>query len=394
MKNVKCLVSKFKEMFSKNPLIIRSPGRINLIGEHTDYNEGFVLPAAIDKNIFFVISPRDDKKCLLYAADLNDDFEFDLNNFCKSEKVWPNYLIGVVDQLKKSKLEIQGFNCVFGGDIPIGAGLSSSAAIEAGLAFALNEIFELNIEKINLVKLSQRAENEFVGVQCGIMDQFINIFGKENKVLKLDCRTLEFEYYPFELNDLQIVLCDTQVKHSLASGKYNARRTQCEEGVRILRKFNNKIHTLRDVDLEFLNSHRSELDPTIFKRCKYVLNENSRVDASCRDLENGDFISFGRRMYESHEGLRYEYEVSCKELDTLAEIASNHEAVLGARMMGGGFGGCTINLVKKDGLEDFKEKIEKKYFAHFGKSIKFYITRIESGTSIISEFEMNRISNC
>lgn len=385
MENVKRLILKFKELFSNNPLIIRSPGRINLIGEHTDYNEGFVLPAAIDKNIFFAIAPRDDKKCSLYAADLKDGFEFEINNFCKSEKIWPNYLIGVVDQLKKCKFEIKGFNCVFGGDIPIGAGLSSSAAIEAGLAFALNEIFELNIEKINLVKLSQRAENEFVGVQCGIMDQFINIFGKENKVLKLDCRTLEFEYYPFELNDLQIVLCDTQVKHSLASGEYNARRTQCEEGVRILRKFNNKIHTLRDVDLEFLNSHRSELDSIIFKRCKYVIKENSRVDASCRDLGDGDFISFGQRMYESHEGLRDEYEVSCKELDTLVEIASNHDAVLGTRMMGGGFGGCTINLVKKDGLEDFKEKITKVYSAQVSKSIKIYITRIESGTSIISD---------
>ncbi|MDI6779276.1 MAG: galactokinase [Bacteroidota bacterium] len=385
MENVKRLILKFKELFSNNPLIIRSPGRINLIGEHTDYNEGFVLPAAIDKNIFFAIAPRDDKKCSLYAADLKDGFEFEINNFCRSEKIWPNYLIGVVDQLKKCKFEIKGFNCVFGGDIPIGAGLSSSAAIEAGLAFALNEIFELNIEKINLVKLSQRSENEFVGVQCGIMDQFINIFGKENKVLKLDCRTLEFEYYPFELNGLQIVLCDTQVKHSLASGEYNARRTQCEEGVRILRRFNNKIHSLRDVNLEFLNSHRSELDSIIFKRCKYVIKENSRVDASCRDLGDGDFVSFGQRMYESHEGLRDEYEVSCKELDTLVEIASNHDAVLGTRMMGGGFGGCTINLVKKDGLEDFKEKITKVYSAQVSKSIKIYITRIESGTSIISD---------
>lgn len=385
MENVKKLILKFKELFSKNPLIIRSPGRINLIGEHTDYNEGFVLPAAIDKNIFFAIAPRDDKKCLLYAADLKDGFEFEINNFCKSEKIWPNYLMGVVDQLKKCKFEIKGFNCVFGGDIPIGAGLSSSAAIEAGLAFSLNEIFELNIEKINLVKLSQRAENEFVGVQCGIMDQFINIFGKENKVLKLDCRTLEYEYYPFELNDLQIVLCDTQVKHSLASGEYNTRRTQCEEGVRTLSKLDNKINSLRDVNLDFLNSHRSVLDFTIFKRCEYVIKENSRVDAACRDLEVGDIISFGQRMYESHEGLRDEYEVSCKELDTLVEIAFNHEAVSGARMMGAGFGGCTINLVKKDGLEDFKENITKKYSAQIGKSIKIYITRFESGTSIISD---------
>jgi galactokinase len=301
--------------------------------------------------------------------------------------------MSIVDQFKKRNYEILGFNCIFGGDIPIGAGLSSSAAIESGLAFALNQIFELHLDRIDLVRLSQRAENEFVGVKCGIMDQFINIFGKENKVLKLDCRSLEFKYYPFELNGFQILLCDTQIKHSLASGEYNIRRAQCEEGVYTLSKLNKKIKSLRDVNLDFLTSHRSALDYTIFKRLEYVVKENSRVNAACEDLVLGNFVSFGQRMFESHEGLRNEYEVSCKELDTLVEIASNHEAILGARMMGGGFGGCTINLVKKNGLEDFKEKINKEYYARIGKSVKFYSTRIESGTSIISEFELNRISN-
>lgn len=387
------LIAKFEELFSEKPFVVRSPGRINLIGEHTDYNEGFVLPAAIDKNIFFAISPRDDKKCFIYADDLGDSFEFELNNFDKSEKIWPNYLMGIIDQFTKRHLEIKGFNCVFGGDIPIGAGLASSAAIESGFAFALNEIFEFNLDKIDLVKLSQKAENDFVGVQCGIMDQFINIFGEENKVLKLDCRSLEFEYFPFNLNDVQIVLCDTQIKHSLASGEYNIRRAQCEEGVQILGRRDNNIQSPRDVDLDLLNSYRSTLDSIIVKRLEYVIKENSRVNVACRDLELGDSVSFGQRMFESHEGLRDEYEVSCRELDTLVEIASKTEAVLGARMMGGGFGGCTINLVKKNGLEYFKEKINKEYFASIGKPIKFYLTQIESGTSIISKIKMNRISN-
>ena len=274
--------SEFERLFNKKPLIIRSPGRVNLIGEHTDYNEGFVLPAAIDKSIYLAVHPRNDDKCYLHAADLNESFDFEISSLSHSEKTWANYLIGVLDQIKKLGYEVRGFECVFGGDIPIGAGISSSAAIKAGLAFALNELFALGIEKIDLVKLSQKAENEFVGVQCGIMDQFINVFGKENKVLKLDCRSLDYEYFPFENIELKIVLCDTQVRHSLAGSEYNLRRRQCEDGVAKLKKFDHSIKSLRDVNLNFLSKYRDDLDSVTFKRCEFVIKENERVESACK----------------------------------------------------------------------------------------------------------------
>jgi len=293
--------SKFIKLFNKKPVIVCSPGRVNLIGEHTDYNEGFVLPAAIDKAIFFGIALREDKKCRLFAEDLNDAYEFELTEVKKASKHWANYLLGVVDQIQKRGLDIKGFDCVFGGDIPIGAGLSSSAAIEAGLAFALNNIFDLNIDKLDLVKMAQKAEHEFAGVRCGIMDQFINIFGKADKVLKLDCRSLQFEYYPFEMQDIKIVLLDTHVKHSLASGEYNIRRSQCEKGVSILQKYNSDIKSLRDVTLDFLNEHKVEFDPVVYRRCSYVIKENERLLKGCEDLKKNDLVSFGKRMYQSHE---------------------------------------------------------------------------------------------
>ncbi|OGU56377.1 MAG: galactokinase [Ignavibacteria bacterium RBG_13_36_8] len=376
--------SKYNELFKETPIIIRSPGRVNLIGEHTDYNNGFVLPAAIDKAIYFAIAPRDDGNCEIFALDMNDSFRFAVNNLCSSDKGWPNYLMGVIDQLARAGHMIKGFNCVFGGDIPIGAGMSSSAAIEAGLAFALNEIFFLGIDKLSLVKLAQKAENEFVGVRCGIMDQFINIHGKANRVLKLDCKTLEYEYYPFENDDLRIVLCNTMVHHSLASSEYNTRRAQCEDGVKILQKYNKTITSLRDVTLNILNKYKNEFDEIIFTRCKYIIEENRRLLNACTDLQKGDFKSFGEKMYGSHTGLRDEYEVSCNELDLLVEIASLHKGVLGARMMGGGFGGCTINLVKRDFIDDFKTRIIEQYKNQTKKESKIYVCKIKEGTEVIN----------
>ncbi len=379
---------KIKELFyrefSNQPIIIRSPGRVNLIGEHTDYNEGFVLPAAIDKNIIFAIAPRDDRQCNLIAADLDERYQFIIDDIHKSEKNWANYLIGVVDQLIKAGYKFGGFDCVFGGDIPIGAGLSSSAAIEAGLAFALNEIFQLKIPKLDLVKYAQKAENEFVGVRCGIMDQYINIYGLGNKVLKIDCRSLEHEYYPLMLNEMRIVLCDTKVKHSLASSEYNKRRMQCEEGVKIFSKIDENISSLRDITSSFLALHKNNLPEEIYKRCKYVVGENERVECACADLERNDFAAFGIKMFETHAGLRDDYEVSCSELDLLVDIASKHEEVIGARMMGGGFGGCTINLVKIKYLDNFVDKIKSEYKKATGVEPAIYITKIVSGTEIIN----------
>ncbi len=280
---------KFYQLFGETPVIIRSPGRVNLIGEHTDYNEGFVLPAAIDKAIYFAITPRSDHTGVLHALDLKDSYEFQLGRLIKSPKRWPNYLLGVLDQLQRLGYPLKGFNCVFGGNIPIGAGMSSSAALEAGFAYGLNDLFHLDIDLMTLVKLAQRAENEFVGVQCGIMDQLINIFGRDNHVLRLDCRSLEYEYYPFEKQRIKIVLSDTQVQRELGSSEYNTRRHQCEQGVRILQKKNPTVKSLRDVSLDMLREFQKEMDPVVYRRCKYVIEENERVLGACDDLVTENF---------------------------------------------------------------------------------------------------------
>lgn len=377
------VVERFTARFGGQPLVVRSPGRVNLIGEHTDYNEGFVLPAAIDRVIYFALSPAKGRRCHMIAADLDQEFECDIDSVKKSGMGWPDYLLGVVDQLQKRGFQVPGFRCVFGGNIPIGSGLSSSAAIEGGLAFSLNELFELGIAPIDLVKLAQKAENEFVGVNCGIMDQYINIFGKARRVLKIDCRSLEHEYVPFEREDLAIVLCDTQVHRNLAASEYNVRRSQCETGVRLLQTFGHKAHSLRDASVEILLAHRSEFDPLVFKRCLYVIEENLRVESACQDLIGSDFASFGQRMFASHAGLRDQYEVSCRELDVLVDAAAETRGILGARMMGGGFGGCTINLVESDKVKDFSESVRNRYENILNKRLQIHVSKIEAGTERI-----------
>ena len=384
---VKKVKAAFSQQFGGGPQLFRSPGRVNLIGEHTDYNEGFVLPAAVDKVIVFAIAPRHDGRCRMVAADLQDTFECSTGTLSKSEKRWPNYLMGVVDQLQKSGHEVGGFDCAFGGDIPIGSGMSSSAAIEGGLAYALNELFQLNIDPLTLVKLAQKAENEFVGVRCGIMDQYINIFGKEHRLLRIDCRSLEHEYVPFERDDIRIVLCDTQVKRELASSEYNVRRAQCEAGVRVLQRYHSGIRSLRDVTLDMLDAHNGEMEAVVYRRCAYVVRENARVLSACEDLANGDVGSFGKRMFLSHEGLRREYEVSSPELDVLVEAAAGIRGVLGARMMGAGFGGCTINLVEESMVPEFTQIVCESYRKSLGKDAKVYVSSIRAGTSRIETEE-------
>ncbi|MBN2366294.1 MAG: galactokinase [Calditrichaeota bacterium] len=376
---------KFKDLFKEDPFTVRSPGRVNLIGEHTDYNEGFVLPGAIDKAVYFAIAPNYKDESTFFALDLSDVFTFRNTELFHSDKQWSNYLLGVLDQLEKIGKPVPGFNCVFGGNIPIGAGLSSSAALEAGLIFSLNEIFHLGLDGMTMVKLSQRAENEFVGVQCGIMDQLINIFGQEKKVLKLDCRTLEFEYVPFEDESLKVILCDSQVQRELGASEYNLRRSQCEEGVAFLQKYYPDIKSLRDVQPGMLESHAREMDPVTLKRCSYVVQENQRVLDACQFLEEDNFAEFGRKMFQSHEGLRNLYEVSCPELDMLVDGAAAMKGVLGARMMGAGFGGCTINLVKNTQLEYFEEQMERIYRDKLKKQPRMYVSVISSGSEIIKE---------
>jgi galactokinase len=375
---------EFRKRYGESPLLVRSPGRVNLIGEHTDYNEGFVLPAAVDKALYFAVSGRTDGLCDLQALDLGDSHKARLDALSKSSKRWPDYLLGVADQLQKAGHSLPGFNCVFGGDVPIGSGMSSSAAIEGGLAFALDALFDLGIPPLELVKLAQRAENDFVGVRCGIMDQFINIFGRPGKVLKLDCRSLDYTYYPFDRKDLRIVLCDTRVKRELASSEYNVRRRQCETGVSLLAKSHPGIKSLRDVSLDLLLQRKGELDPVIFKRCSYVVQENARVEEACRDLDKADFISFGKRMNESHAGLRDEYAVSSAELDVLVEAAQGVTGVLGSRMMGAGFGGCTISLVEENAVEALSEAAARAYRSTFKTEPRIFISRPSSGTEILS----------
>lgn len=381
------LTKKFKEHFNANPtLLVRAPGRINLIGEHTDYNNGFVLPAAIDKAIYFAISPRNDQKCVIYAYDLDDSYEFSLDNLQKSEKGWANFLLGVLAEIVSEGTQINtGFNLVFGGDVPLGAGLSSSAAVESGIGFALNKLYNLELSKLDLALIAQQAEHKYAGVNCGIMDMFASIHGKENAVIKLDCQDLSFEYFPFDFPDYTLVLCNTGVKHNLGDSEYNQRRAECEEGIRILQSAFPQIDSLRDVTMQMLSSQADKLSPIVYKRCKYVVEEIERVTIACEALENGDLRNFGQKMYETHEALSKEYEVSCPELDFLVEHSQDFEAVVGARMMGGGFGGCTINLIKTDAVDEFIEKMSFAYHQAFNIQLQTYIVNISNGVEVIEE---------
>ncbi|MDD8014453.1 MAG: galactokinase [Acidobacteriota bacterium] len=373
----------FRERSGEKPLLIVSPGRVNLIGEHTDYNEGFVLPGATDKAIVFALAPRTDDVCRFVSRDFGQEFTGDVREPSRSSLGWPNYLLGVVDQFRRQGYAVRGFDCVFGGNIPIGAGMSSSAAIEGGLAFGLDRIFGFGLDGITLARLAQKAENEFVGVRCGIMDQFINIHGREKKVLKLDCRSLAYDYYPFERADLRVVVSDTLVRRELALSEYNVRRRQCEDGAALLRKYSPAVSSLRDVSAGMLEEHRKEFDPVVYKRCEYVVQENLRVGLACDDLLRGDFKKFGERMYASHAGLRDDYHVSCAELDALVEAAARVDGVLGARMMGAGFGGCAISLVEEKAVDSFRERVSLEYERGFGKSPKIHVIRIEAGTHAV-----------
>ena len=365
---------------TNKPRIFRSPGRINLIGEHTDYNNGFVLPASVDKAVYYVISPRSDNQVILHAADLDETYTFSLDDLSKPEISWPQYQIGVVDQIQKAGKKIGGFQTTFGGDVPVGAGMSSSAALECCLLFGLSEIFDLKLDRFTIVKMGQKVENEYVGVQSGIMDQFASVFGKEESVIRLDCRSLEYEYFPFLMKDYLLVLCDTSVKHSLASSEYNTRRLECEKGVAILQKYHPEIKSLRDASPEIVAQHQEELGDVVYRRCKFMTEEILRVQEACDFLVQGDMENFGKEMYATHNGLQHEYEVSCEELDFLVEQTLDNSDVLGARMMGGGFGGCTINLIKIDAVEDFEKDMKMAYKDQFNIDLPCYRVKITNGT--------------
>ena len=372
--------NKFRELFGQEALIIRSPGRINLIGEHLDYNMGFVLPAAINKAIWLGIHKREDDMICLYSIDYEDNYRSSIHDIAPSGKLWPDYILGVVEQIQKTHSPKQGFNIVFGGDIPPGAGLSSSAALECATAFAMNKLLGLGYEKIDLVKIGQTAENEFVGVKCGIMDQFASVFGKKEHLMRLDCRSLEYAYVPFHANDIKILLFDTRVKHSLADSAYNERREQCETGVKLIQEFHPEVKSLRDASQEMLDNYVKIVDETVYRRCTYVVSEIKRLLKGCEDLKKDDLKSFGKRMFETHAGLKELYEVSCKELDLLVDLVKEDPNVIGARMMGGGFGGCTINLVNAEAAESLIRKVSDAYSSETGTEMLVYEVEIEDGT--------------
>lgn len=364
----------FIRHFTGKGTIYASAGRINLIGEHTDYNGGFVFPGAIDKVIMAEIEPNGTEKVCVYSIDLNEYSEFGLNEADAPEASWARYIFGVCREIQKRGGIVKGVNAAFAGNVPLGAGLSSSAALESCFAFALNDLFNDNsIDKFELAKIGQSTEHNYCGVNCGIMDQFASVMGQKGKLMRLDCRSMEFEYYPFNPKGYELVLIDSRVKHELADSPYNKRRQSCE---RVAARLG--IETLRDATMEMLDSIRTDITAEDYFRAKFVIEEKERVLAVCEALNIGDYETVGKNMYATHRGLSYDYEVSCEELDYLNDIAKEC-GVTGSRIMGGGFGGCTINLVKKSLSGSFIETAKRKFNEKYGHEPKVYPVVISDG---------------
>lgn len=382
----KAVPEKYRSMYQGAPLIVRSPGRINLIGEHTDYNDGFVMPAAIHYDTVFAIAEASDLVSEIYSLDYNDRVTLNIENPEKVDQPkWANYLLGVLKQFMMEGYRVKPFKCVFGGNIPMGAGLSSSASMECGFAFAINELFGFGVPREKLIFMAQWAEHNYVGVKCGIMDQFASMMGKEDHVMLLDCRSMAFEYCPLRLSDHTIILCDTRVKHSLVDSEYNTRRSECEQGVAILKKYYPQINSLRDADEAMVKLHRAEMPGKVFDRCFYVVQEIRRVQEASKDLKANRLEEFGKKMYETHDGLSRLYEVSCKELDFLVDEARKFGTIVGSRMMGGGFGGCTINIVPKSDAQRFIDTTATAFLKTFGHEMAVYNVSLKDGTNCIGE---------
>lgn len=362
--------------------IILSPGRINIIGEHIDYNDGYVLPAAIDKIICFAFKKNNSTVSKIYAIDIDENCELDVTaEAALSESVWTNYLRGVLHQLHLKGYAIGGFDCVFSSNIPSGSGLSSSAALECGFLFGINEMFNLGIKPIDIALMGQKAEH-WVGINCGIMDQFSSVMGLEDKVIKIDCRTLEYTYHEANFVDYSLILFDSNVKHSLFTSEYNTRRIECGEGLDIIKANYPEINSFRDCNESHVTSLQSKMTNNVFRRSLYVVKEIKRVIQACEALDKGDIITLGKLMFETHDGLSKDYEVSCDELDYIVELAKAENGVVGSRLMGGGFGGCAITLVKKGSEESIKEKFTKLYKDQFDIDLKIYDVKVSNGTSL------------
>ena len=372
----------FKQNFTSLPRLFFSPGRINLIGEHVDYNDGFVMPAAIDKGVYYAVAANDSDEIHFISKDFDEKYSTNIKHIAKNEG-WKNYVLSVVNEFLLLGKDIRGFDCVFSGDIPLGSGMSSSAAVEGGLAFGLNEIFNIGLDRVALALLCQRAEHNYPNVKCGIMDQFANMMGKKDQVILLDCRSMEHQYFPISLKGNKIVLINTKVHHSLASGEYNIRRKRCEEGLAVLRSAF-PVQSFRDVNAGQLEAVKNQLDEKVYNCCRFVIEEIARTQQGAKLLQQHDVSGFGQLMFAAHEGLSKLYEVSCAELDYLVELARKFPAVIGSRMMGGGFGGCTINIVNNDGLDEFIASASKDYQQQFDIVPDVYGVEPEDGTREIT----------
>ncbi|HBY15529.1 MAG TPA: galactokinase [Porphyromonadaceae bacterium] len=374
------LITEFKSRFNAEPVMYASSGRINLIGEHTDYNGGFVFPGAIDKEIMTAIAPNGTDKVNVYSVDIKEDAEFGLNEDDAPAQSWARYIFGVCREILKRGGVVKGFDAVFAGNVPLGAGLSSSAALESCFAFALNDMFNENtIDKFELARIGQSTEHNYCGVNCGIMDQFASVMGQKGKLMRLDCRSMEFEYFPFNPEDYELILVDSRVKHELADSPYNKRRQSCE---RVAKRLG--LETLRDATMEMIESILPDITAEDYFRAKFVIEEKDRVLAVCEALNAGDYETVGQKMYETHRGLSKDYAVSCEELDFLNDVASEC-GVTGSRIMGGGFGGCTINLVRKDLVENFIKTAVAKFNDKYGHEPKVYPVVISDGAHKVDD---------
>ncbi|MDG1729932.1 MAG: galactokinase [Algibacter sp.] len=377
---IKSIKSTYKNKFGTEPLMIFSSGRINIIGEHTDYNDGFVFPAAVDKGIVAAIGKSDSNASIAFAADKEEILEFNLNLIKPLQQgSWQNYILGVVAEIQNRSKTIGNFNIVFGGDIPGGAGMSSSAALENSVVFGLNTLFSLGLSKDDMILISQKAEHNYVGVKCGIMDQYASMFGIENHALLLDCRTVKSKPFKIDFKDYELILINTNVKHSLSDSAYNDRRSVCETIAEML-----KVKALRDATAFDLETIKDQVTPENYQKALYVIQENERVVKASKAMQDGDLKTLGELIYASHNGLQNQYKVSCEELDFLVEQAKINPNILGARMMGGGFGGCTINLILKTETSSFKTFISEVYKKKFNKACSIYSVKLSNGTHLIT----------
>ncbi|WP_397447727.1 galactokinase [Polaribacter sp. R77954] len=376
---IKDVKEEFIKTFKEQPLLVFSPGRINIIGEHVDYNGGFVFPAAVDKGIAAAIQKSDSGSCTAIALDLDSTIEFDLDKLKPSkEGSWENYVFGVVAEIQNRNKVVGDFNIIFKGNIPGGAGMSSSAALENSVVFGLNELFDLGLTKTEMILISQKAEHNYVGVNCGIMDQYASMFGIENNALLLDCRTIEAKPYEIDFKDHQLILINTNVKHSLSDSAYNDRRSACESIAKLL-----NIETLREATEADLEKIIDKVTPENYQKALFVIQEIARTQKAAKAIEDNDLEKLGALIYGSHNGLQHQYKVSCSELDFLVDQAKKNKSVLGARMMGGGFGGCTINLIARDEVKAFAESASKAYKNKFDKECSVYFIELAEGTHIV-----------